>query len=270
MSDLLAQLVEGDDGELRVGAHRIRVEAQGVFGPQRRLGVVLRGYTDGSPPGPEDYLNDLLLIPAHREATYALIDHLGLLICKELRSSHPSYREVRGRSSRGRLSQGEYYHHDGCSGPTKPRVVEIRFPHQEVGRGVATAVAPFPDSVFAMLRLWSQRLGADEEIRPWHDRLERDGSIPADSHDLVQGLVTRALRRHLSAEQAREFFRQVDEEIGAYRETWQMGESRLICNAHPRTGQVGTMQHRRAYLSEHRGGVANGTLVKRWPAEELD
>jgi hypothetical protein len=44
-----------------------------------------------------------------------------------------------------------------------------------------------------------------------------------------------------------------------------MGESRLISNAHAGL----TMQHRRAYQEVNRAGVANGSLVKRWPTEEL-
>lgn len=268
MPDLVTQLREPTT-TLRVGSFLLRVEGQGVFGPQRRLGIVLNAYAPGGSTGPEDYLNELLLAPEFREETYRVVDTWGLLVCKSVRSSHPSYRDVRGRSSRGRLSQGEYFHHDGCSEPSNPRVVEIRMPHQEVGRQVATAIAPFPATVYAMLRHGSELLRPDAEITPWRERLGAHGKLPADKLELVQGLVTRAVRRELAAEDARDFFREVDKLACAYCEPWEMGESRLICNTHPKTGQLGTVQHRRAYQVEHTGGVANGKLVKRWPAEEL-
>jgi hypothetical protein len=269
MNDWVSQLRDGAKC-LRVGDHTIEVDAVGLFGPGRDLGVSLSGYTPNSPEGPRDYLSDLLLVPEHRESTYRIVDSFGLLICHDVQSQHPGYRDVRGRSSRGRLSQGEYYHHDGCIGPRKPRVVEIRFPHQEVERHVATAVAPYPASVYAMLRHANEILELDPTILEWLQRLEDEGELPPENYDLVQGLVTRTIRRELDAEAARAFFREVDERCEAYREPCRMGESRLISNAHPETGQVGTMQHRRADLHEHRGGVANGKLVKRWPAEELE
>ncbi len=266
MPDLVTQL-DADADELQVGEHRLRIEKRGILGLGGRLGIVLRGYV--GPEGPEDYLSDLLLTPEHSEATYRAIDRWGLLVCKDLPSDHPSYRRVRGRSSRGRLSQGEYYHHDGCSGPAKPRVVEIRCPYQAVPRRVATAVAPFEATVRAMVSHSTAHLSADAGLRPWRERLE--GATPLDAHalDQVQGLVTHGIRRELDAEAARAFFREIDTLVGAYREPWEMGESRLISNAHPTTGAAGTMQHRRAHLTPHRGGVANGELVKRWPAEEL-
>ncbi len=273
MSDLLTQL-RARPGTLHLGEHRLRVHDQHFFGPDRgepRLGVCIQGHEedeDGD-AGPSDYLNDLLLAPAWREQTWSVVDAYGLLICLNVPSNHPSYRDVRGRSSRGRLSQGEYYHHDGCSGPVKPRVVEIRFPHQEVPRHIATAVAPFAASVYAMLRLAPAVLTLNPTLQGWHDALERDGQLEHDDLDTIQGLVTRSLRRDLAPEAARAFFRDVDREAGAYCGPWRAGESRLICNRHAASGARGTMQHRRAYQTEHTGGVATGKLVKRWPAEEL-
>jgi hypothetical protein len=96
------------------------------------------------------------------------------------------------------------------------------------------------------------------------------GELPPDRFDNIQGLVTRMIRKELDAEAARAFFRVVDERSAAFRDPWQMGESRLISNNHPEHGQRVTMQHRRAYLAEHTGGVSNGKLVKRWTAEDLD
>jgi len=267
MSDFVTQARSGAQ-VLQLGSLRIGIVARGIYGPDNAHGLILSGYAPDSAAGPEDYLTDLLLAPEHRESTYQLVDAYGLLICRDLRSTHESYRDVRGRSSRGRLSQGEYYHHDGCTSPTKPRGVEIRYPHQEVGRQIATAVSPFRATVYAMLRQARACLRS-EDLLPWRERLDSAGELPEEELDTLQGLLTRAVRRELSAEAGREFFRGVDEFTNAYREPWQMGESRLICNAHPRSGPLRTMQHRRAYLKPHTGGVVNGKLVKRWPAEEL-
>jgi hypothetical protein len=214
---------------------------------------------------PCDYLHDTLLSPDCRDAFYQLVDATGLVVCLNLHTQHPSYRDVRGRSSKGRLSQGEYYHHDGCTGPVKPRFVEIRCPIQPQTRGVATAVAPHRDVVVAMVLA----LPADLTCNP--ALAEQDLSPEALQHmdgaalDQLQGLITRLVRKKLSAEGARAYFRQVDLAANAYFEPWALGESRLIANANPGV----TMQHRRAYQNEHTGGVANGHLVKRWPNEEL-
>ena len=75
--------------------------------------------------------------------------------------------------------------------------------------------------------------------------------------------VNRAVRRALPAESQRAYLREVDVRVGAYRQPWEMGESRFIANANP----ARTMQHRRAYLEVHTGKRPNGRLVKRWPAE---
>ena len=83
--------------------------------------------------------------------------------------------------------------------------------------------------------------------------------------DQLQGLITRTVRKKLSAEGARSYFRQVDAAANAYFEPWALGESRFIANANSGV----TMQHRRAYQTAHTGGVANGHLVKRWTNEEL-
>ena len=93
---------------------------------------------------------------------------------------------------------------------------------------------------------------------------ERFGDADGDLADHAQGLINRALRRGLSAEAARAFFREVDVAAGAYREPWTLGERRFIANA----GGPRTMQHRRAYLVPV-GSQPNGSLVKRWPVEEL-
>ena len=90
--------------------------------------------------------------------------------------------------------------------------------------------------------------------------------VDAVDWDAIQGTVNRAVRRALSAEDQRAYLRQVDVRVGAYREPWEMGESRFIANANP--GH--TMQHRRAYLEVHAGKRPNGSLVKRWPAEAGD
>lgn len=242
----------------RLGAWELVVRRAEPFG------LVISGVR-GDGPAPADYLHEVLLAPEHRETVFAMVDREGLVVCVDVVTDHPSYEDVRGRSSRGRLSQGEYFHHDGCSGPSKPRIVEIRCPHQEIERRVATAIAPFPATVEAMLRALPASFAAIPELAVHLDRQREGHSIGVEIADTVQGLVTRAVRRELSAESARAYFREVDAIVGAYRAPWTMGESRLIANANAGT----TMQHRRAYLEPHTGGRPSGRLVKRWPAEVL-
>lgn len=214
---------------------------------------------------PSDYLHDQLLSPQWREAFYQLVDATGLVVCLNVHTQHPSYRDVRGRSSKGRLSQGEYYHHDGCSGPVRPRFVEIRCPIQPQTRGVATAVAPHRDVVMAMVNRLPAHLLTWPVLAAQDMRSETLQQMTEAQLDLLQGLITRTVRKKLSAEGARDYFRQVDVAANAYFEPWALGESRIMANANPGI----TLQHRRAYQTVHAGGVANGHLLKRWPHEEL-
>jgi hypothetical protein len=221
--------------------------------------------SDEGKPQPSDYLHDHLLTPKWREAFYQLVDATGLVVCLNLHTVHPTYRDVRGRSSKGRLSQGEYYHHDGCTGPVKPRFVEIRCPIQPQTRGVATAVAPHRDVVKAMVHVLPADLAANVALASLNLQPEALDQMDDAALDHLQGLITRTVRKKRNAEGARAYFRQVDAAANAYFEPWALGESRIIANAN--SGM--TMQHRRAYQSLHAGGVANGHLVKRWPHEEL-
>ena len=236
--------------------------------PSTGIGVVIEGL-DGPSPAPADYVNDVLLLDEHREEFFALVDRAGLVVCKNVGGDDSRHRDVRGRSSRGRLSQGEYFHHDGCSGPIKPRVVEIRCPYQEIPRHILTAIAPFPEVVAEMVRAMPAMLRTPDLVAI-HDAIVANTVDAATDWDLVQGSVNRAVRRALPAEAQRAFLRQVDARIGAYREPWEMGESRFIANANT----TRTMQHRRAYQEPHTGKRPSGHLVKRWPAgpdlEELD
>ncbi len=215
-------------------------------------------------PTGRDWLHEQLLAPAHREAFFGLVDEVGLVVIAGVHADPTTYRDVRGRSSRGRLSQGEYFHHDGCSGPVKPRVVEIRCPHQEVGRNVPTAVAPFPETVYAMLRALPADLAASDPIGRWREQLDAEGGLAEGELDMVQGVVTRAVRRSLSATGARGYFTEVDRRCEAYDAPWSMGDSRFIANANP----TRTMQHRRAYGPDHAAHGPNGKLLKRWPADD--
>ncbi|WP_291915578.1 hypothetical protein [Limnohabitans sp.] len=219
---------------------------------------------DGQTP-PSDYLHEQLLLPEWREAFYELVDATGLVVCLNVHTQHPSYRDVRGRSSKGRLSQGEYYHHDGCTGPVKPRFVEIRCPIQPQTRGVATAVAPHRDVVKAMVQVLPAELAATSALATQDMSPEALDQMDDAALDHLQGLITRTVRKKLNAEGARSYFRQVDAAANAYFEPWALGESRFIANANSGV----TMQHRRAYQAPHTGGVANGHLVKRWTNEEL-
>ena len=231
--------------------------------------LVIEGEVGDETAAPSDYLHDKLLLPEWREAFYQLVDATGLVVCLNVHTQHSTYRDVRGRSSKGRLSQGEYFHHDGCTGPVKPRFVEIRCPIQPQTRGIATAVAPHRDVVKAMVQVLAAELPSElamlaaltaQDMNP--DALSH---LDEDALDHLQGLITRTVRKKLNAEGARSFFRQVDEAANAYFEPWALGESRFIANANSGV----TMQHRRAYQAPHTGGVANGHLVKRWPHEEL-
>ncbi|MBC8069280.1 MAG: hypothetical protein IAG13_13170 [Deltaproteobacteria bacterium] len=246
----------GKSHELELGRWRVKARRAGAFG------LVLDGLVDQGPD--EDWLHAILQEPSDREAMFSLVDREGLIVCKDVRSTHPSYRDVRGRSSRGRLSQGEYYHHDGCSSEAPPRIVEIRYPHQQTPRHTRTAIAPFPATVIAMLEVLPTRLAAHPDAARARARIA-EGSLAQGDWDLAQGVLTRLVRRELDSSDARVYFDVVDGSVGAYREPWTPGESRLIANANP----VRTMQHRRAYLQAP-DGRANGHLVKRWPAEELD
>jgi hypothetical protein len=227
--------------------------------------LVIEGEVGQEDTEPSDYLHEQLLLPEWREAFYQLVDATGLVVCLNVHTQHPTYRDVRGRSSKGRLSQGEYYHHDGCTGPVKPRFVEIRCPIQPQTRGVATAVAPHRDVVQAMVQVLPAELVATPALAEMDMSLDAIGQMDDTALHHLQGLITRTVRKKLNAEGARSYFRQVDAAAHAYFEPWALGESRFIANANGRL----TMQHRRAYQAPHTGGVANGHLVKRWTNEEL-
>ena len=227
--------------------------------------LVIEGEIGQEGSEPRDYLHDKLLLPEWREAFYQLVDATGLVVCLNAHTRHPSYRDVRGRSSKGRLSQGEYYHHDGCTGPVKPRFVEIRCPIQPQTRGVATAVAPHHDVVKAMVQVLPADLAATPALADLAMSPAAISQMDYEALEHLQGLITRTVRKKLNAEGARRYFREVDAAANAYFEPWALGESRFIANAN---GGV-TMQHRRAYQAPHTGGVANGHLVKRWTNEEL-
>jgi hypothetical protein len=227
--------------------------------------LVIEGEVGAEAAAPSDYLHDKLLLPEWREAFYQLVDATGLVVCLNVHTQHPTYRDVRGRSSKGRLSQGEYYHHDGCTGPVKPRFVEIRCPIQPQTRGVATAVAPHRDVVKAMVQVLPAELASTAALASLDMNPEALKRMDDAALDHLQGLITRTVRKKLDAEGARRYFRQVDVAANAYFEPWALGESRFIANANSGV----TMQHRRAYQAPHTGGVANGHLVKRWTNEEL-
>jgi len=227
--------------------------------------LVIEGEVGQEATAPGDYLHDKLLVPEWREAFYQLVDATGLVVCLNVHTQHHTYRDVRGRSSKGRLSQGEYYHHDGCSGPVRPRFVEIRCPIQPQTRGVATAVAPHHDVVKAMVQVLPAELAATSALAAQDMCPQLLNHMDEAALDILQGLITRTVRKKLNAEGARAYFRQVDAAANAYFEPWALGESRFIANANSGL----TLQHRRAYQAPHTGGVANGHLVKRWPHEEL-
>ena len=254
---------------LRPHSFGLVIDRQPVDGPGRSAFA-----SDPSDECPADYLHDVLLAPANRESFLELIEHERLVVCKNVRSNASSYRKVNGKSSVVKLSQAEYYHHDGCSSPTKPKVVEIRFPHQAIARNIATAIAPFSSVIRAMVFALPESFLKYDEMESY--RTAFSGSSvdypPPESWDQIQGKVTRLVRRELEAEACRSYFRTVDQMADAYVLPWEMGESRLMLNSH--SDLVRTMQHRRSY-QKVRGSVEqntnveqNGSLLKRWTAEE--
>ena len=236
-------------------------------------------------PSTKDYLHEVLLAEPNRDSFLNLIDKEGLVVCKNLVTSASSYRKVRGKSSHGKLSQAEYYHHDGCSCPTKPRVVEIRLPYQTIERNIHTAVARFADVVKAQLIALPDRLKLDDEIKNWIAAFSCSSNSSCDSSsnpsvndsdsdnlpaaaewDKIQGRITRLVRREMDAESCRAYFREVDQLADAYVLPWEMGESRLMVNNND--DLRATMQHRRAFQKPKEANEQNGSLVKRWTAEE--
>jgi hypothetical protein len=242
-----------------------------------------------------DYLHHHLLLVENRVAFYDLVAVEGLVVCLNLDATHAQYRKVRGKSSPVKLSQAEYYHHDGCDGPRNPQIVEIRLPHQSVARSVATAIAPFPSVIRAMLQALPKGLQRNLDIRRFRDDFEKTefwnfqrdkfvtqafGDTPpakcsigdtanADTSQWhkIQGQIIRLVRREMEAESCREFYREVDRLAAAFVQPWRMGESRLMLNDHFRAEL--TMQHRRAQQGNQQTSDQNGHLVKRWPVEEL-
>ena len=240
-----------------------------------RFGLVIHGPAssdDNETGSTSDYLHDHLLADPNRESFLQLVEDERLVVCKNVASNDPTYRRVRGKSSSQKLSQAEYYHHDGCSCPTKPRLVEIRLPEQAIGREIATAIAPFANVVAAMLTTLPDHFKSERNLDQSIQQALVDFAKPktewpsADSWDRIQGKVTRLIRKEFDAEACRAFFRQVDSLADAYVLPWEMGESRLMLNNHADLSI--TMQHRRAMQRAKSDSDQNGSLVKRWTAEE--
>ena len=240
-----------------------------------RFGLVIHGPTDstGNQSNPSsDYLHTHLLAGPTREEFLQLVEDERLVVCKNVASNDPTYRRVRGKSSSQKLSQAEYYHHDGCSSPVKPRLVEIRLPEQAIGRQIATAIAPFADVVAAMLSALPEHLKNNRNLDESIQQALIDFAKPkadwpsADSWDKIQGRITRLIRKEFDAEACRTFFREVDSLADAYVLPWEMGESRLMLNNHQDLSV--TMQHRRSMQRAKVENEQNGSLVKRWTAEE--
>lgn len=254
------------ENRLRIGEVEFAIERP------HRFGLVITGLLDISLHDKTndfaaDYLHQILLAPANRDDFFELISSEGLVICQNVSSNSESYRSVRGKSSTGRLSQAEYFHHDGCSCPQKPRINEIRLPMTSLDRNVATAIAPFGDVVRAQLEALPERLLCEPSILEYRDAFKNDSPPPVNEWDKIQGRVTRLIRREMDAESAREYFRQVDRLAGAFDLPWQVGESRLMLNDDPDLTR--TVQHRRAYQRPKIQNEVNGSLVKRWTAEEI-
>ena len=242
---------------LQIGPTRLRVL------PENHFGVVRGGPADVEPGVASPYLDDILSSASGRAAFFDLIDRSGLVVCQNLDIDPTPYRRVRGRRGHGRMSQAEHFHHDGCSSPTKPRVVEIRCPDQHWARTVPTAVAPFPQVVRQMLYALPSLLLRAGDLAHTRDALRAGEPFEGD-WDTVQGIVNRTIRQ-LSAESGRAYFRDVDQAVKSYAHPWTLRESRFIAN----DNAIQTAQHRRALGTHWEEGAPNGHLLKRWPAEEL-
>lgn len=224
------------------------------------LGMVISGPAEGTP---SNYLDAVFADAVARESFFRLVDTHGLVVCKNLDLDPEPYRFVGGNRGQGKLSQGEYFHHDGCSTPIKPRVNEIRCPDQRVVRTMRTSIARFPDVVTAMLLELPTFWMRDERLRSWRDIAESGETVDADPK-AMQGRLNRAIRA-LKPEDARAYFMAVDQRLVSYSEPWSFRESRFMANDNP----VATVQHRRACYPPNEPGTPNGHLLKRWPAEEL-
>ena len=250
-----------DAPTLTLGGVAFRVSRPHAFG------LVIEGAADPTPELNEDYLHAALLTDANRDAFFALIETEGLVVCRGIRREHPTHRPVKGKSTPGRLSQAEYFHHDGCSGPGKPRFDEIRLPWGARPRRATTAVARFGDVVRAQLAALPDRM-ADDEAAAWRAAFADDATRPpAEEWNTIQGRVTRRVRKELDAAGARAWFAEVDRLADAYLLPWEPGESRLMLNHH--ADLTRTMQHRRAEPAVREAGSATSALVKRWTAEEF-
>ena len=77
--------VEPFEPELRFGAWRPRLIAWSG------LGLIVDGVVHDQPEvvAPADYVDELLLAPAHREAFFGLIDRAGLVVCKNVGGDAP-------------------------------------------------------------------------------------------------------------------------------------------------------------------------------------
>ena len=57
--------------------------------------LVIEGEVGQEANTPSDYLHDKLLLPEWREAFYQLVDATGLVVCLNVHTQHPTYRDVR-------------------------------------------------------------------------------------------------------------------------------------------------------------------------------
>ena len=242
---IAATLQAKTDSTLTLGGVAFRVSRTHAFG------LVIDGAVDPTPEQADDYLHAVLLARSNRDAFFALIEAEGLIVCRGIRREDATYRPVAGRSGTAKLSQAEYYHHDGCSGPQKPRFDEIRSPWGSRPRRATTAVARFGDVVRAQLAALPVRM-VDDEVAEWRAAFADDATRPpAEDWDAIQGRVTRRVRKEMDATGARAWFAEVDRLAGAYLLPWEPGESRLMLNAH--ADLTKTMQHRRGA-----GGAGSG------------
>ncbi len=56
--------------------------------------LVIEGEVGQESTAPSDYLHDQLLLPEWREAFYKLVDATGLVVCLNVHTQHPAYRDM--------------------------------------------------------------------------------------------------------------------------------------------------------------------------------
>ena len=230
--------------------------------------VIDRPMSDKGSNAPEDYLHEILLSPVNRDSLLRLIDDEGLVVCRNVVTDAlhlpQGQRQIEHRQaepSRVLPSRRLQLTDEATRGrnplPTSNDQSQHRHRHRTIARD-------HPRDARSKL----DHMQGDDEITNYRNAFAGPESEhpSVEEWDRIQGKVTRRARKELTAEACRAYFRDVDRLCNAYAVPWEMGESRLMLNTHDDLTR--TMQHRRAYQKPRETTEQNGSLVKRWTAEE--